>query len=139
MGLKNLVIPSVTIEVPGNDPLVVRGLGIDSIMFLVRHHRDTLELFFEKARDGGFNDQSAEQIAIEVIGSSAVMAAMIIACGNGEPEEWQTAMQLPASIQVEALYQIGLLTFAADGGVEKFMQTVINVMSGVAALPTKFA
>lgn len=139
MGLKNLVIPSVTISIPDNEPLVVRGLGIDSIMFLVRHHRPTLETFFEKARDGGFNDQTAEQIAVEVIGASSVMAAMIIACGCGEPEEWQKAMQLPASIQTEALYQIGLLTFAADGGVEKFMQTVINVMSGVAALPTKFA
>lgn len=139
MGLKNLVIPSVTVNIPDNEPIVVRGLAIDSIMFLVRHHRETLEVLFDKAQKGEFNDQTAEQIALEVVSASGVMAAMIIACGAGEPEEWQKAMQLPASIQVEALYQIGILTFAADGGVEKFMQTVISVMSGVAALPAKFA
>ena len=60
---------------------------------------------------------------------------MIIACGVGEPTEWQKAMQLPISIQAEALLHIGILTFAADGGAEKFMQTVLKVMSGVTALP----
>ena len=139
MGLKNLVIPEVAIEVPGNDPIVVRGLGIDSVMFLVRHHRDTLELLFSQAQNGEIKAENAELIALEVIGSSAVMAGMIIACGAGEPEEWQKAMQLPISIQAEALMQIGLMTFAADGGVEKFMQTVLTAMSGVAALPAKLA
>ena len=139
MGLKNLLIPEVAIEVPGNDPIVVRGLGIDSVMFLVRHHRDTLELLFSQAQNGEIKAENAELIALEVIGSSAVMAGMIIACGAGEPEEWQKAMQLPISIQAEALMQIGLMTFAADGGVEKFMQTVLTAMSGVAALPAKLA
>lgn len=139
MGLKNLVIPEVAIKVPGNDPIVVRGLGIDSVMFLVRHHRDFLEELFERAQSGQISGDNAEGLALEVISKSSVMAAMLIACGTGEPDEWQIAMQLPVSIQAEALMQIGLMTFAADGGVEKFMQTVLSVMSGVAALPTKLA
>ena len=139
MGLKNLVIPEVAIKVPGNDDLVVRGLGIDSVMFLVRHHRESLELLFEKAQSGVIDAANADAVALEVISSSGQMAAMIIACGAGEPEEWPKAMQLPISIQTEALFQIGVLTFAADGGVGKFMQTVLQVMSGVAALPAKLA
>lgn len=139
MGLKNLVIPEVAIKVPGNEDLVVRGLGIDSVMFLVRHHRDTLETFFNQAQAGEITAENAEMIALKAISVSGVMSGMIIACGAGEPEEWPKAMQLPVSIQAEALMQIGLLTFAADGGVEKFMQTVLSVMSGVAALPAKLA
>lgn len=139
MGLKNLVIPEVAIKVPSNEDLVVRGLGIDSVMFLVRHHRETLELLFGNFQRGEVTAENAEQLAVEMISSSGVMCAMIIACGAGEPDSWQIAMQLPISIQVEALLQIGVLTFAADGGVEKFMQTVLSVMSGVAALPAKLA
>ena len=108
-------------------------------MFLVRHHRDALELLFTRAQNGDISAESAETVALQVISSSGIMAAMIIACGAGEPEEWPKAMQLPISIQAEALMQIGLLTFAADGGVEKFMQTVLMAMSGVAALPAKLA
>ena len=139
MGLKNLVIPEVAIKVPGNDDLVVRGLGIDSVMFLVRHHRESLELLFEKAQSGQIDAANADAVAIEVISKSGEMAGMIIACAAGEPEEWRKAMELPISIQTEALFQIGVLTFAADGGVGKFMQTVLQVMSGVAALPAKLA
>ena len=139
MGLKNLVIPEVAIKVPGNEDIVVRGLGIDSVMFLVRHHRETLEALFTKAQNGEIAAENAEKFAVELISASGVLCGMIIACGAGEPEEWQKAMQLPVSIQVEAIVQIGILTFAAEGGVEKFMQTVVSVMSGVAALPGKLA
>lgn len=139
MGLKNLVIPEVAIKVPGNEDLVVRGLGIDSVMFLVRHHRETLEALFTKAQKGEISAENADTLALELISASGILAGMIISCGAGEPEEWQAAMQLPVSIQLEALVQIGALTFAADGGVEKFMQTVVSVMSGVAALPGKLA
>lgn len=139
MGLKNLVIPEVAIKVPGNDDIVVRGLGIDSVMFLVRHHRETLETLFGQFQSGEVAAEDAERLAVQMISSSGVMCAMIIACGAGEPDAWQMAMQLPVSIQTEALLQIGNLTFAAEGGVEKFMQTVLSVMSGVAALPAKLA
>lgn len=139
MGLKNLVIPEVAIKVPGNDDLVVRGLGIDSVMFLIRHHRDVLEELFSKSQTGELDLANTEKFVVELISSSGIMCAMVIACGAGEPELWQKAMQLPVSIQTEALYQIGVLTFAAEGGVEKFMQTVVNVMSGVAALPKSLA
>lgn len=139
MGLKNLVIPAVSIKVPGNEDIVVRGLGIDSVMFLVRNHRETLELLFSKSQSGEITAENAEQLALEMISASGVMCAMVIACGAGEPDEWQIAMQLPVSIQVEVLLQIGILTFAAEGGVEKFMQTVLSVMSGVAALPANLA
>lgn len=139
MGLKNLVIPEVAIKVPNNDDLVVRGLGIDSVMFLIRHHRDMLEDLFNKTQSGEIDLGNAEKFAVNLISESGVLCGMIIACGAGEPENWQLAMQLPVSIQVEALYQIGVLTFAAEGGVEKFMQTVLSVMSGVAALPASLA
>jgi len=139
VGLKNLVIPEVAIKVPNNDDLVVRGLGIDSVMFLIRHHRDMLEDLFNKTQSGEIDLGNAEKFAVNLISESGVLCGMIIACGAGEPENWQLAMQLPVSIQVEALYQIGVLTFAAEGGVEKFMQTVLSVMSGVAALPASLA
>jgi hypothetical protein len=139
MGLKNLVIPSDTVQIPGNDDLVVRGLGLDAAVFLVRDHQDVLSDMFAKAQNGGFDGASAEAFALEIAQIAPDLAAKIIACGAGEPEEWQAAKALPITVQVDAIFKVGKLTFAGEGGLEKLMETVLATLSGVAALQNKSA
>lgn len=139
MGLKNLVIPTETINVPGNDPLVVRGLDLPSILFLVRHHQEALSDLFNKAQGGVFDDATVDAIALAVFETAPELAAKIIACACDEPDEWQNAMRLPVSVQVQIIERIGVLTFAAEGGVEKLLETVVKVLSGAARLPGKLA
>lgn len=134
MSLKDLVIPSETILIPNNEPIVVRGLGLDSIVYLLRHHRTSAEELFQRAQDGSLDASSIEELAVTMIDQFASLAAMIISCGAGEPDEWPTAQKLPASVQIDAIVKIGSLTLIAEGGVEKMMETVIKVMAGVAGL-----
>lgn len=134
MPLKDLVIPSETILIPNNGPLVVRGLGLDSIVFLLRHHWAAAEEILQRAQDGTLDASSVEELAVSMADQFAPLAAMIIACGAGEPNEWQNAQKLPASVQIDAIVKIGNLTLIAEGGLEKMMETVIKVLTGVGGL-----
>jgi hypothetical protein len=134
MGLKNLVIASETVEIPGNDPLVVRGLGLDSIIFLVRHHEDVVRDLFMKAQAGQLDGSSVESVVGMLADRAGPLAWMIIACGCGEPEEWQMAKALPLDVQIEAIDKIVRLTFAGENALEKMLETVARMMSGAADL-----
>lgn len=134
MGLKNLVIASETVEVPGNEPLVVRGLGLDSVIFLVRNNQSGLEEVFSHVQNGTIQASSIEGLAVTLADRAGPLAFQIIACGAGEPSEWKQVAYLPLPVQVEALEKIIRLTFAGDGGVEKFLETVTRMMSGAADL-----
>jgi hypothetical protein len=134
MGLKNLVIASEIIKVPGNDDLVVRGLGLDSIVYLLRHNQSALEEVFAAAQNGSLNASSVEGLAATLADRAGPLAYMLIACGCGEPEEWRNAGGLPLSVQIEAIEKIVNLTFASEGGVEKFLETVTRMLSGAADL-----
>jgi hypothetical protein len=134
MGLSNLVIASERVQVPGNEDLVVRGLGLDSIIFLVRNNQSGLEEIFSKVQNGGIEASSVEGLAVTLADRAGPLAFQIIACGVGEPDQWRQAALLPLPVQVEALEKIIRLTFAGEGGVEKFLETVTRMMSGAADL-----
>jgi hypothetical protein len=127
MGLKDLVIPSETIKVPGGE-LAVRGLGLDSVVFLMRTHGASLQDVYARARAG---ELDPEAIAASLFEESAVLAACIIACGCGEPEEFEKAMDLPAPTQIELLEAIGRMTFALEGGAKKFLETLERMMGSL--------
>jgi len=137
MSLKNLVIPTATIQFPGNDDLVVRGLGLDSIVFLITNNKGPLVELFERVQSGDLDATSAEAFAMEMAGTFPVLTAQIIACGCGEPNEWPNAVNIPISIQLDLLVAIGELTFSAAGGLEKFMETVLKLVAGAAGLQAK--
>ena len=137
MSLSNLVIPSKAIQFPGNDDLVVRGLGLSSIVFLVTHNKGPLVEVFDRVQSGELDATTAEAFAMEMAGEFPVLVAMIIAAGCGEPEQWPACVDIPISIQLELLVAIGELTFSAAGGLEKFVETVLKVVAGAAGLQGK--
>lgn len=136
MGLKDLVIPSATVAVPGGE-VTVRGLGLDSVVFLLRTHAEPLQEVYLKATAGDIDGLDTHAVAAAMLDESATLAACIIACAAGEPEEIDKAMGLPAPSQLELLEAIGRLTFAMEGGAKKFLETVERMMrSLLPASPT---
>lgn len=127
MGLKDLVIPSETIRVPGGE-ITVRGLGLDSVIFLLRTHGGPLQDVYARARSGELDPHA---IAGSLFEESATLAGCIIACGAGEPDEFEKAMGLPAPSQIELLEAIGRMTFALEGGVKKFLETIERMMGSL--------
>ena len=137
MSLKDLVAQTATVSVPsagGPVPLVVRGLGLGAIMALMRNYGDTLESLYTKAAAGEMEADMLGGLISEAMARSGDLVADIIAWGCGEPDQADQCKLIPVGAQVELLEAILLLTFAAEGGPKKLMETVIRAMSGFNSL-----
>lgn len=121
MALKNYIERTETVEIPNNEPLVVRGFSLPDIMLVAQRHRSAVEELFQKIADGELRADSVEEVIADVILQFAPVVGQVIASAAGEPEEWEVAMTLPLSVQVDALEKIVRLTFESSGGPEKFM------------------
>jgi hypothetical protein len=122
MPLKDLVVATATVMIPsanGPEPLVLRGLGLDGIMFLLRTQGEAMQSLYAQAVAGELGAESAMDLAMNVLDQSGELGALVIALAAGEIDQWEAAMNLPASVQIEALEKIALLTFAAEGGPKK--------------------
>ncbi len=134
MALKDLVMKTATVMVPGAggpEPLVLRGLGLDAIMLLLRSQGDAMQELYAKAMGGELTEENGADIAMTVLDQSSELAALMIALSAGEVDQWEAAMNLPASVQIEALEQIALLTFASEGGSKKTLEIVMRAMAGI--------
>jgi hypothetical protein len=87
-------------------------------------------LFAEVAIDKGdiiLGDMGAFASKLTTVAPGVV--ASLIAAGADEPDV-SIAASLPFPVQVEALEQIGKLTFATEGAAKKVMETVIRMVKG---------
>lgn len=137
MALRDLIAPSVTIQVPNGDgmePITVRGLGLDAIVGILRFEGEGLQELYAKAIDGTLDGATVATITTALFLESPDLAAIIIAYGAGEPDALEQARLLPAPVQIEILEEIGRLTFAAHGGPGKTMAIVARVLEGLASL-----
>lgn len=130
MALKDLVIPSITVPALG-DTLVVRGLGLDSVIHLLRVQSGPLQEMFSRVTAGDVNAFDVAELSVAMLDFAPELAAHIIACAVGEPDQWAKVFALPAPTQLELLEAAGTLTFAVEGGPKKVMETVIRLMGGV--------
>lgn len=138
MDLKDLVIPSETVQIPNGTPgefveQPVWGLDPSHIAWLLQEQRDALEHFYAKAaaNELAFDDYSV--IATALVKQAPVLLGSIIACGCRQPDKAvaETITRLPFPVQLDALEKIGRLTFAAEGGAKKFLETVVTMMAGI--------
>jgi hypothetical protein len=81
---------------------------------------------------GELGAESAVDLAMTVLDQSGELGALVIALAAGEIDQWEAAMSLPASVQIEALEKLALLTFAAEGGAKKTLEIVIRAMRSIA-------
>lgn len=137
MALSRLIIATETVEIPGDEPLVVRGLGVVEAVHLARSFFTEMQNLFDKAVAGELHGFDVEQSLLMLGEQGPRLIGNIIACAADEPDQWGNAMRLPLGVQLDALEKIGILTFGAEGGVEKFLGTVIKMLSGAADLQAK--
>lgn len=132
MSLKNLTVAKATIKTPGGD-FTVRGLSLDQVTILFSRRRPVMEDLFQRMKDGnvqGISMDDARDMGTSLLAYAPDLAAEIImlASGDDDAESFDVAKSLPMPVQVEALEQIGRLTFATEGGVKKFLAQMIELM-----------
>lgn len=137
MALKGYVLPTREIGLPGGDKFAVRGLAFPDILMLVERHGAPLAHLFARYAGSEVEMPSLDEvgdIGKSILTSSPKLAAEIIALAADEPEEVELIQRLPFPIQVEALDNIGQLTFDVTGGPKKVIETVIRILGGTADL-----
>lgn len=143
MGLKHLKLEEAVVEVPGGE-FAVRGLNLNDIAFLVQRHGATLQSIFtqflQQPADGELTTDRVAAFALPLITAAPRIAAEVVACASVKPWEEVTeddlkgAYSLPMPSQLEALEHIARLTFAAEGGPKKLLETVIRLAQGTSGL-----
>jgi hypothetical protein len=139
MGLKHLKFEEALVKFAGGE-FAVRGLSLEHITFIVRAHGVALNSVFDKIvqkaadPEGEFSAGEVGDMVLPFLQEVPQVAAMIIASGAGDPSDTELARRLPVPVQVEALEQVLRLTFDAEGGPKKFLQTVIRLMKGTQGL-----
>lgn len=130
--LETLIIPTETVEFQGGT-LEVTGLGLAQLTYIVRHHTSTMADLYQQAI-GGKLQGSIEEVVIGMVNDFAPLAAMVIACGLGSPQQVDKAGKLPLSLQIRLLEKIVQMTIVDEGGPEKLMEIVVRALAGAASL-----
>ena len=121
---------------PAGGEFAVRGLSLDDISFLVQRHGAKLQDLFSQfvANAGELTTESAVGFAVPLMKEAPGIAAELIACASGDPEDAEIAAQLPFPVQLDALEKLATLTFESGGGPKKLVETVIRAAQGTTGL-----
>lgn len=134
MSLANVVIATREIKFVGGE-FTVRGLTMSALTRVVTDgHRDDLDQAVDMLREAsGDNFDGASKS--DIVGALGVilhqlptMVAKIIASSANEYAMWPKVMELSVPVQLEALVEIGNLTFDGEASVKKFIGLLIDLM-----------
>lgn len=128
MGLKDLTLPTETVELPGGK-VSLRGLSVNDIQVMFIQNADTMTNLFNELVNTPSDptDMLSGDVASRLLTKAPDMVAQIIAVSAGEPDEVEKVKMLPAPLQLEMLEKVGNLTFCMEGGVKKTLETVIRM------------
>lgn len=144
MSLKGIKIPKSKVSIPGGGSFTVRGLSFVDLRTLFIKYGEDMSAFFDlvvNTKDMASLDvEDAAGLAAILIERAPALAAeaIAIAAGDGgesDPESFETALQLPFPVQVDALQAIGKATFGTEGGVKKFLQTAKSLLGNLQDKP----
>lgn len=136
MGLRDLQLPSTTIETP-NGEFAVRGLSFADIVTVVNEHGPAAAMVFAKLSNG---EKIAEKDVRTVLASVApqfpdlIAALLALASDDYSPEAVGVAKRLSFNVQVEALEAIFNNTFQSEAELKKFMESAIRMLTGTTNL-----
>lgn len=137
MGLRDLRLPSSQIQVPGGDSFSVRGLSLQDISIIVRHHGAAMTLLFDryiKQSGDGLPPADMATMGRALLEIAPDAAAEMVALAAGEPEGIDIVRTLPLPVQVDALDKLMSHTFATDQDLKKVIETVIRAATGTTGL-----
>lgn len=134
MSLKSLRLPEAKVELPDGG-FVVRGLSLNDVSILAQRHGKRLnELFQQFTEQGDLTTETVAAFALPLLQSAPEIAAELIACAAGDPDDAEIAGRLPFPVQIDALEKIAILTFEAGGGPKKLLETVVRLAQGTTSL-----
>jgi len=112
----------------------VRGLTLNDVAILLRHHLDDLEaliVVFSRDFDQTAIVSAVTQHGVALIKEAPGLVANLIAIASDEPDEVDQARALSMHTQVNALETIARLTFDEAGGAKKFVESLNHLLRGL--------
>lgn len=136
MALSDYVPECRPVMVHGKPLFNVEGLSFDHLAVLVKTHMPDWEAIFELIERGEKPNESfmdhLQRVSQNIVFQAPGLSANIIAVAAvGEPvtdELVATARRLPAPVQIEALMNIGALTFEEVGGIKKAAESLMSLL-----------
>jgi hypothetical protein len=135
MGLRDIKLPTTTIETPGG-AFAVRGLSFADLVTVANVHGAQAALVFAKLTGG---EMIAEQDVRTILSNLApqvpdlVAAVIALASDDYAPETVDLAKRLSFNHQVAALEAIFHNTFESEADLKKFMESIIRMFTGAAS------
>lgn len=117
-----------------NYELTVRGLCLEDLSGLLRTHMADLEHVFDLYEKQGADSLSTVALGkfvLALVKDAPGLVAHAIALACDEPQFVENAAKLPFMAQVNALKDIGALTFEEVGGVKKFVENLSQLVDGL--------
>jgi hypothetical protein len=130
VSLRNLRLPTATVETPGGN-FAVRGLSLSDCMVLAAEHGPALVKVFEsaKAEVETLDDKGLATIAKSLLSSAPLACAHMIALAAqtaGEEPAIEEAASLPVPFQIDALVKVAKLTFVSEAVAKNLVETVVE-------------
>lgn len=124
------VAPTISIPLGGeNQPLPVRGLGLQEIAILIREHMPDLEGIVEMVMaTEDWRDLNLGPLAGSLVSQAPGLAANIIALSAGEPDFAADVMTMPIGVQAKLLNAISQLTFEDVGGIKNGLGVIMGLL-----------
>ena len=132
MGQLDGIVPQYGIVVFRERELKVSALSLEHITFIARDHGAILTDLYEAGTKGVLS-LNVMDVALQIGNEFAPMAGKIIACGLGEPNEWERASTLiPLVTQAELIEKIVELTLVENDGLGKLMRMATKIAENLA-------
>ena len=142
MALTDFVPESRPVVVNGKPLFNVEGLSLDTLAVLVKTHLPDFESIFDIIENGEQRNEKLidhlQRVSQGIVMQAPGLAANIIAVCSGEEvteDLVKTARRLPFPIQVDALMQIGAMTFEEVGGIKKAAETLMVLLMRLRTKP----
>lgn len=147
MGIGDFAPQTETIEFPGGS-FAVRGLALQDITVLLRAHYATASALFDKyvgesalaaasleVPGAGLDMGDPKSVVLEALEVAPGMIADVVALAADEPGSAPLVRKMPVVVQVTAIEAVIRLTMEAEGGMEKFIETVTKITGSLASVP----
>lgn len=129
MGLRDLELPTAEIKVSDTGSFHVRGLSLADMSSLVNKHGKIVGVLFDKIRDeivqrSEVTTADVQYYAKMLFDEAPDVVANAIALAADEPDMGEKVKGLRFTVQLIALEQVILLTFANEAELKKLVEIV---------------
>lgn len=130
--LSDVVIETATIKA-GNQEFEVSGLSFAMVARLFNGgDRDELQKAVEELEGIFHASQAGDGTDVRgrvgaVLAQLPTLAAKVIAVAADEPSLWERVMKFPVPLQLDALMEIGRLTFTGEDAVKNFVSGLLTL------------